>query len=144
MIMPGALLILSSALAVASKQTPIMREDQWPVCPAEEGPESNHSRNSGNLTMLFDAFPQFREPYLDGSDECLVALMHMLVNFRQANVSALNFYSLHFYSDLGYPNACHQEANGSYMQAVVQLPPMPLGIPLGLCLPAACNSSEYF
>ena len=64
--------------------------------------------------------------------------------FLQPNVSSLNFDSLHFYSDLGYANACHQNASGSYMEVVLHVTQMPMGIPLSFCLPPECNKSAYF
>lgn len=105
---------------------------------------TKHRKNYGNLTLLFSKFPQYEDLYLHGSNPCKVAVQHMLLNFLQENVTTLNFDSLHFYSDIGYPFTCNNKANGSYMEVVLRLEPMPLGIPISLCLPAECNSSDYF
>jgi len=75
---------------------------------------------------------------------CTVALSQMLLNFESDQISNLNLYSAHWYTDVGYPDACNHNASGSYTQVMIYLPPLPLGFPLSLCLPAVCNEQEFF
>ena len=65
------------------------------------------------------------------------------MNFLQHNVSILNFNSLHFYSDLGYPKDC-KKMNGSYAAFVLHITNLPLGFPGSICLPKECDKEEYF
>jgi hypothetical protein len=57
------------------------------------------------------------------------------------------FYSILFYTDLGYMDACEEFAQvegGAYVQFVLNLTELPLKVPLSFCLPKACHSASDF
>jgi len=61
------------------------------------------------------------------------------------------FYSMLFYTDLGYQEACETYAEdesgtdgGSYVQFALNITNLPLNVPLSFCLPKQCDNTKFF
>ena len=88
---------------------------------------------------LNSAYPQFRD---NDYSPCFNAMQEFFLNIEHTQYW---FYSLLFYTDLGFKQACEESIDeGSYTQIALNLTHVPLSVPLSFCLPKECNSEAEF
>ena len=94
-----------------------------------------------NITLLYDTYPQLMD---NEYGECMNAVQQHLLNWNSPLSSNRNYYSVHYYTDLGYPNFCKSEADGQHVQIAMNLTELPLKLPISLCLPKECATKLDF
>ena len=70
---------------------------------------------------------------------CAQHIQFALLHAEQQNMTDLFMAEPHFYSDIGRAAQC-EYLGGSYIQVMLGITDMPTRVPLGMCLPAECNS----